>query len=128
MTRVQEGGCEQFVEGADRLGLHRWEDVRVGVECDPDARVPEPLGDDLRVDALQEHQGRMGVAEVVEPDVREPLLPAEPVPAGGQRVGVNGATVASGNHEVVVIPRRVGTLFGCLIGAMPLEVGTQERR
>jgi hypothetical protein len=43
---------EEVVEGGGCLVLQGREDVRVGVECDPDRGVAEPLRDDFGVDAL----------------------------------------------------------------------------
>jgi len=47
------------------------DDVGVGVEGDPDARVAESLLDDLGVDSGGQCQGRRRVPEVVQPDQRE---------------------------------------------------------
>jgi hypothetical protein len=57
------------------LLLHRWQDVRVGVERHGDAGVPEPLGCDLGVYPAAQQQRRGGVPEIVEPQrVGEPRL------------------------------------------------------
>jgi hypothetical protein len=54
-----------------RLLLHRRDGVRVGVEGDRDGGVPEALGDDLGVDAGLECQGGVGVAQVVQANLRQ---------------------------------------------------------
>jgi len=45
--------------------------VRVEIERDRDARVPEHLGDDLRVDAAAGRNRRRGVSQIVEADPRQ---------------------------------------------------------
>jgi hypothetical protein len=56
--------------------------VAVDVQRDRDARVPEHLGDDLRVHALGQQQGGAGVPEVVEAYVGQPGTPQERLEAG----------------------------------------------
>ena len=58
--------------------------VAVDVERDRHARVPEQLGDYLRVDALRQEQRRARVPEVVEAYVRQPGPPQELASRGGR--------------------------------------------
>jgi hypothetical protein len=50
------------------LLLRRRDGVATGVECARDGRVPEPLGDDLGMDAGTQRQGGMRVSEIVQTD------------------------------------------------------------
>jgi hypothetical protein len=53
--------------------------VRVGVHCDADGGLPEPLTDRLGVHALSQEQGRMGVAQGPSTeDLRRLWLPGVP--------------------------------------------------
>jgi len=52
--------------------LHRWDDVRVGVERDRDRGVTQTLLNHLRVEALGEKERRRGMPQVVEPDLWQP--------------------------------------------------------
>lgn len=49
-------------------GLHVEIDVRVRVQRDGDARVPEPFLHDPGMDAGLQRQGRVGVPQVVQAD------------------------------------------------------------
>ena len=51
--------------------LESREDVAVGVEGQADLRVAERLHDNPGVDPLDEQQRSAGVAEIVNPDVRQ---------------------------------------------------------
>jgi hypothetical protein len=87
--------CEEFVERVGGFVLERGEHVGVSVEGDPDRGVSEPFGDHLGMDAFREHQGCMGVTEVVEPNGREFLLAQAVGSAGGEGVGVEWLAVAA---------------------------------
>jgi hypothetical protein len=75
---------KERVERLGRLGLHTRQHVGVRVERDPDAGMPKAFGDDLRMHPLQQHEGGVAVAEIVEPDVGEPRAPQELRPRGGE--------------------------------------------
>ncbi len=61
-------------QGGHGLGLHGGEHVRIRVEGDPDAGVPQALGDHLRMDSLEQHECGVGVAQVMKADVGEPRI------------------------------------------------------
>ena len=63
------------------------------------------------------------MTEIVEPDVGEPTLPTEPVPGGGDGVGVHRSAVAAVDHEVEVLPVGGGLPSLRLFVALTLEVG-----
>ncbi len=64
-----EKGCSEVVGG---LLLHVGEDVAVGVERDLDAAVAQPVGHHLGVLPQAEHDSRVRVPQIVEPDARDP--------------------------------------------------------
>src|SRR4051812_3664951 len=103
-TQAELGSLEQLIERSGSLLLHRGKDVAVGIERDPDARVPETLRDDLRMHAFREHQRRVRVTQVVEPNMGESRLLDLPVPTGGKRVRVHRAPVTSIDHEPLIAP------------------------
>jgi hypothetical protein len=51
---------------------HALLDVRVEVQRDPDARMPERLANDLRVDVPLQQPGRVRLPQIMEPDPLEP--------------------------------------------------------
>ena len=53
--------------------MHGREDVGVGLQGGGDVGVAEPFLDDSRVDAVLERDGRPGVPQPVEGDVRQPV-------------------------------------------------------
>src|SRR6266487_3486449 len=60
---------QPFVKPERRGPLKTRGDVRVGVQRDSDGRMTEALLDDLRVNALAQHERRVRVAEVVQPQL-----------------------------------------------------------
>ncbi len=72
----------------------------VGLDCERCRGVPEPLRDDLDGDSFLDQQGRVGVAEVVEPDDREPGVSADSFEGLRYRVRMHGLAVAGGEHMV----------------------------
>src|SRR5205085_4028020 len=89
----------------------------------------EPFGDDLRVDALQQHQRRMSVAKIVETDVREPCLREEPRPGGAQRVRTERGPVARIHDGAIALPSGSQALApGFLICSLPKQIWLKERR
>ena len=65
----------------------------VGVHRRRDLAVAEPLLDDLDRDALSEQEASTGVAEVVEPEVREARLRQQPLEVVVERRGVDRPAV-----------------------------------
>ena len=61
--------------------------------------MPEPVGDSTKVDARGQQVGGDEVAYVVEPDVAETDLLAEPGPAPGDHVGSPGSFAQRVNSE-----------------------------
>ena len=66
---------QRGVDAAGRLLLHARQDVGVDIEGGPDLRMPEPFANDLGVDALFQEQGRVGVPQAMEIDIRQLRLP-----------------------------------------------------
>ena len=54
-------GSEKAVQAGDGFRLSARQQVPVGVHCDRDARVPQPLRDRLHVSALADQQRRVSV-------------------------------------------------------------------
>jgi len=102
--------------------------VRVGIQGDANAGVAQSLGHHLWMDSLEQHQGGVAVAEVVEPDRGETLEPAEPVPPRGQGPRVHRAPVPPVHHQVPVLPGFGGTSTVCLLPTVGTEEGPEERR
>ena len=59
---------QRLPEALDGLAPQAREDVAVDVQRDADLAVPEPFLHHFRVDALPQHQRRVGVPHVVEAD------------------------------------------------------------
>lgn len=70
--------------------------MAVEVQRDRDRRVAEPFLNHLRVNASGKHEGRAGMAKVVEPDRRNPGSGDGPAERLGHRVGVMGIAVLAG--------------------------------
>ena len=107
--------------------LQGWEDVGVGVEGDADGGVSEAFGDDFGVDALAEHQGGVGVAEVVEAHRWQPLAAQTARPSGRQCVWVGRPAVAAIDDETVFFP--IGEKMfssACLFLLLVLQVEVEE--
>src|SRR6266540_3456427 len=66
---------DQPGHGAGRELVQAGQDVAVGVHGDGDVRVPQPLADDLCGDAGGQRGGGVAVADVVQPDPRQPGRP-----------------------------------------------------
>ena len=71
-SRVPRWPRETFVDVQRCCLLEPGRDVAVGVERDCDGTVTEPLAHNLRVDALAQHQARVGVAEGVQVNPLKP--------------------------------------------------------
>jgi hypothetical protein len=90
--------------------------------------VPEPLGDNLGVHPLGEHERRVGVAKVVEPDGGKALAPQEQAPARGERAGVKRSSPSPVDDEPARLPRCAERVAApCLVASLALQEGTQER-
>ena len=85
-----------------RLAPHAGGDVRVDVEGDADARVAQPLADDLRMHACPQRQRRVSVPQPVERDRRQPsgldvdrerLAEGPRVKLGSVLTGEQGSTI-----------------------------------
>ena len=61
-------GVDRRGEFGGRVFLHRRQHVRIGVEGQDHGGVAQPLGDHLRVDPCQQHEGRARVAKVIHAD------------------------------------------------------------
>ena len=65
---------EYPIEGVQCGLLHAGHEVALDIECDPHRGMSEHLGDCVYVGTLAKGDAREGVAEVVEPNVRQPRL------------------------------------------------------
>ncbi len=65
---------DQHGDPISRVRLHRGDRVTVEVQRHGDGGVPQPLLNDLRVDAGRQREGRVRVPQVMEPDARQPEL------------------------------------------------------
>ncbi len=59
-------GREQGVQAVERLPLHRWQDVGVGIEGQSDLAVPQQLLDDLGMNPKREQEVGCAVPQAVE--------------------------------------------------------------
>jgi hypothetical protein len=91
--------------------------MRVGVQGDGDAGVPEHFGYHLGVDVLREQDRRAGVAKIMEADLWEP----GPLEEGLEAVRGDEATVQrlprlGGEYEAVLAPPIPGPVYLPLAG------------
>src|SRR5215211_9463665 len=75
------------------------EDVAVGVEREPDGRVPEPLADDFGRHARCQRRARVAVADVVQPDLGQPGCAAVLFEPAGDEVRVDWCAVWPGERQ-----------------------------
>ena len=78
----------------------------MGVQRDPDAGMPQPLGDDLRVNTRLEELGGMAVTQVMERDARKVRLSHQEPELRREDVGAPGRAVRPGDHESLILVRR----------------------
>jgi hypothetical protein len=67
-------GREQGTQAVERLPLHRWQDVGVGIEGQRDLAMPQQLLDDLGMNPEREQEAGRAVPQAVEPDLGTPAL------------------------------------------------------
>lgn len=98
-------GRSRHEPGEDRggLGLHAGQDPAVDVEREARGGVAEALADDLDRHAGFQQQGRMGVADVVQADPRQPAAGDDALERRAQQLGMGERAVSSGEDEVVVV-------------------------
>src|SRR5215211_3136217 len=103
--------------------LHSRYHVAVGVQRDGDGRVPEHLGDYLRVDAFSQEERRTGVPEVVEAYVGQPGPPQERLPVLVMEVVAPDRCATPGaEHETPGVPLgSTGSAFVALKIPVPLQ-------
>lgn len=75
----------------------------VGVEGEGDRRVPESLGQDLRVLARRKRERRVGVPKDVEPDRRQACSPSVTPERLEHVIRVQRAPVLAAEDEIVVL-------------------------
>jgi hypothetical protein len=76
----------------------------MGVQRDADVGVPQPLRNDLRVHTCGEGERGPAVAQVVQPDPREPELPRALEELPREPLRVQRLTVNPAEDEVVIGP------------------------
>src|SRR5215212_5902450 len=76
--------------GVGGLGVHAGDDVAVDVQGDGDGGVAEALADHLGRDARGQRGGGIAVADVMQPDRRQPGATGQPPEPVGDEVGVDG--------------------------------------
>ena len=96
---------EQGRDPRCRVLLHRGDCVAVGVERDRDRCVPEPLLDDLRMHAGLERERRVGVPQVVQPDLRQPGVAHVVVERSRERPRLDRRPVLAAEDEIVRLIR-----------------------
>jgi len=68
---------QHSVNAIHRFGLHSRQHMGIKIDGDTDARMPQPLLRDLRMDAGLEHVRGMGMPQIMEADMTEPAPPQE---------------------------------------------------
>ena len=92
--------------------------MRVNVERDRDGRVAEALGDDLRVDARLERERRVGVAQVMQSDLRNSAPFTWTVERLRERIRAERRSVRLAKHGGQGWPV-VGSVLGVRLAARP---------
>lgn len=101
--------------------------MRVGVQGDPDGRVPEPLRHDPRMDTLDQHQRGMSVPQIMEANLGEIVGFQEPAPPRRERVGVDRGAVAAVNDQPVLLPITTEVTALLLHDPLSFEIRRDER-
>ena len=80
----------------------------VDIPGDGNAAVPQPLGDDLQVDALRQHQRGMSMPQVMKSQTIKPRLPGSPPEGVGHRDGIQRFS-AGMDREGYILPQERAT-------------------
>jgi hypothetical protein len=80
--------CEESFHLAGGLCLEAWQNVRVNIESEPDLGVSEHVGNHLRMDALNQHEGGGAVSQIVIAGVLKPSLHQQAVEVDTRRARV----------------------------------------
>ena len=92
------GGRDEAGEDVGSVTLHAWQHVLVDGHRERRCRVAEAFADDLQRDPVLQHQRRVRVTQVVQPDRRHTSGPLQPVDGLRQGVGMYRPPVGAGEH------------------------------
>jgi len=85
------------------LHLHAGQQMAVGIQRESHRPVPEPLRDDLGVNALPQHVARVSVAQIMKPNPRQVAQLQLPAKLGAEGVRRPGRAVGPRDDQVVVL-------------------------
>src|SRR5262245_57515542 len=91
------------VNASNGIFLHSWDHVAVGVQCQADGSMAQPLGGNFRVYPGCQHVGCMRVTQVVEPQAWEASPRKEPMPRMCQRLRLDWLSVLTATNEAVIV-------------------------
>ena len=94
-----------------------WHEVPVNVHRDVDGRMPHERLDPLRVLAVGDQQARVGVAEIMKPDLAQPRAPERRVETAVQQIAVVLRVARAVREYEIMSPRRA--LRAASVEALP---------
>ncbi len=122
--------CEQRAQAVERLLLHRWQDVGVGVEGQRDLAVPQQLLDDLGMNPEREQEAGRAMPQAVEGDRWHSSPGQQRAKRSFEQIGdLDRVTHCIAKDPALLIPERsCGELPFALTGPVALERLEREVR
>jgi hypothetical protein len=97
---------DQSGDRVGRVGVQAGQHMAIGVHGDGDVGVAEPLADHLGRDASSQRGGRIAVAHIMQPDLRQAGRPGVLLKPPGEPLRMDRAALRPGEHKARVLPAR----------------------